>query len=349
MKLNTVRTHGTRRVRTHVLAIAVVAGLSLAGCGGGGGGEEGGSKQLLLGHGANPSNPRSEAADFFAEKVAEHTVSEVTVQVQGAEQLGSDAEMLVSLSSGTLDMTANSQGTVSSNVPEVALFGLPFLFESSEHAYAVVDGPVGDEVAAKAEDAGMKVLAWWDNGMRDITNSKRPINAPEDLAGLKIRTPEDPMTIDIFNALDANPTPMAFNELYLALQQGAVDGQENPIPNIHANALHEVQEHLARTGHKYEVTPLIISMSTWDSLSAEQQEALQTAADEARDMQRELMLEQSEELLTELEGTMQVTTPDIAPFREATADVYDKWSAEHSELVDQIVDEADAARAEYAG
>lgn len=347
MKLNTARTSANRRVRSSVLAIAVVAGLSLAGCGGGGG--EGESKQLLLGHGASPTNPRSEAATFFAEKVAENTDSGVTVQVQGAEQLGSDAEMMVSLSSGTLDMTANSQGTVSSSVPEVALFGLPFLFESAEHAYAVVDGPVGDEIATQAEASGFKVLAWWDNGVRDITNSKRAISTPEDVAGLKIRTPEDPMTIDIFNALNANPTPMAFNELYLALQQGAVDGQENPVSNIHANALHEVQAHLARTGHKYEVTPLVISMSTWESLSAEQQEAVQSAADEARDMQRDLMLEQSQELYTELEDSMEITTPELDPFREATADVYDKWSAEHPELVEQIVNEAEATRAEFTG
>ncbi|MFI7581239.1 TRAP transporter substrate-binding protein [Kocuria kalidii] len=346
MKLNTVRPNAKRRVRSSVLAIAVVAGLSLAGCGGG---EEGASKQLLLGHGASPTNPRSEAATFFAEQVAENTESAVTVQVQGAEQLGSDAEMMVSLASGSLDMTANSQGVVSTNVPEVALFGLPFLFESSKHAHTVVDGPIGDEIAAKAEEEGFKVLAWWDNGIRHITTGDTPINTPEDVAGLKIRTPEDPMTIDIFNALDANPTPMAFNELYLALQQGAVDGQENPIPNIHANALHEVQDHLALTGHKYEVTPLIISTTAWDSLSAEQQEAVQTAADEARDMQRDLMEEQTEELRTELEDSMEITTPELAPFREATTDVYEKWSADYPEFVEQIVDEADATRADFEG
>ena len=348
MKLNTVRTSANRRVRSNVLAIAVVAGLALTGCGGGGG-DEGASKQLLLGHGASPTNPRSEAATFFAEQVAENTESAVTVQVQGAEQLGSDAEMMVSLASGTLDMTANSQGVVSSTVPEVALFGLPFLFESAEHAYTVVDGPIGDEIAAKAEEEGFKVLAWWDNGIRHTTTGKTPINTPEDLAGLKIRTPEDPMTIDIFDALDANPTPMAFNELYLALQQGAVDGQENPIPNIHANALHEVQDHLALTGHKYEVTPLIISTTAWESLSPEQQEAVQTAADEARDMQRDLMDEQTEELRTELEDSMEITTPELAPFREATAGVYEKWSADHPDFVEQIVDEADATRADFQG
>lgn len=343
------KTH-TGRSALKALALAAVVGLAVTGCGGGGGdaGGSGEARQLLLGHGADPTNPRSEAATFFSEEVAELTDDQLTVQVQGSEQLGSDSEMMVSLSSGTLDLTANSQGAVSGSVPEIALFGLPFLFESSEHAYAVIDGPIGDEVAAAAEGAGFKVLAWWDNGIRDITNSKKPIETPDDVAGLKIRTPEDPMTIDIFNALEANPTPLAFSELYLALQQGAVDGQENPITNIASSKLYEVQEHLARTGHKYEVTPFIISMSTWESLAPEQQEAVQTAADEARDMQRELMLAKSEELYTELEGEIAITTPELEPFREATSSVYDKWSAEYPELVEQFVSEADANRAEFA-
>lgn len=333
---------------TKAVALAAVIGLALTGCGGGAGGG-GETRQLLLGHGADPSNPRSQAADFFKDQLAERSGGQLTVQVQGSEQLGSDSEMMVSLASGTLDLTANSQGAVSSNVPEMALFGLPFLFESSEHAYAVVDGPIGDEIAKKAESAGFKVLAWWDNGIRDVTNSKRPINTPQDIKGLKIRTPNDPMTIDIFNALGANPTPMAFSELYLALQQGAVDGQENPLTNIASSKLNEVQKHLARTSHKYEVTPFIISLSTWESLSPEQQEKVQSAADAARDKQRELMTEQTSKLSTELASSMEVTTPELEPFRKATSSVYDKWSKEHPELVKQIREEADANRAEFAG
>ncbi|HSO89920.1 MAG TPA: TRAP transporter substrate-binding protein [Arthrobacter sp.] len=341
------KTSPLRRL-TKGLAAAAVIGLALTGCGGGAGGE-GETRQLLLGHGADPSNPRSKAADFFKDQLAETTDGKLTVQVQGSEQLGSDSEMMVSLASGTLDLTANSQGAVSSNVPEMALFGLPFLFESSEHAYQVVDGAIGDEIAKKAENAGFKVLAWWDNGIRDVTNSKRPINTPEDIKGLKIRTPNDPMTIDIFNALGANPTPMAFSELYLALQQGAVDGQENPVTNIASSKLNEVQKHLARTSHKYEVTPFIISLSTWESLSPEQQEKVQSAADAARDKQRELMTEQISKISTELEGSMEVTNPELDPFRTATSSVYDKWSKDHPELVKQFREEADANRAEFAG
>lgn len=347
MESNASQKIGPLRRLTKGLALAAVVGLTLTACGGGAG-SEGESRQLLLGHGADPSNPRSVAADFFKDQLAETTDGQLTVQVQGSEQLGSDSEMMVSLASGTLDLTANSQGAVSSNVPEMALFGLPFLFESAEHAYEVVDGPIGDEIATKAEGAGFKVLAWWDNGIRDVTNSKRPINTPEDVKGLKIRTPNDPMTIDIFNALGANPTPMAFSELYLALQQGAVDGQENPVTNIASSKLNEVQKHLAKTSHKYEVTPFIISLSTWESLSSEQQEKVQEAADAARDKQRELMTEQIEKISAELGSTMEVTTPDLEAFRTATTSVYDKWSKEYPELVEQFREEADASRAEYA-
>ena len=339
---------GPLRRLTQGLAVAAVVGLTLTGCGGSAG-SEAGTRQLLLGHGADPANPRSKAADFFQDQLAEITDGQLTVQVQGSEQLGSDSEMMVSLASGTLDLTANSQGAVSSNVPEIALFGLPFLFESSEHAYQVVDGAIGDEIAKKAESSGFKVLAWWDNGIRDITNSKRPIETPEDVKGLKIRTPNDPMTIDIFNALGANPTPMAFSELYLALQQGAVDGQENPVTNIASSKLNEVQAHLARTSHKYEVTPFIISLSTWESLSPALQEKVQSAADAARDKQRELMTEQISKIATELEGSMEVTTPKLDAFRDATSSVYEKWAKDYPELVKQFRDGADASRAEFAG
>jgi len=334
-----------RRIRLlQASAMALGAVMVLAGCAGGGTTTADEPRTLLLGHGAAPGNPRTIAAELFSERVAELSDGTLEVQVQGAEQLGSDAEMMVSITSGTLDMTANSQGAVSALVPEIALFGLPFLFDSSEHAYMVVDGEIGDEIAALAENSGFKVLAWWDNGIRDITNSKRPINTPEDLAGLKIRTPEDPMTVDIFNALGANPTPLAFGELYLALQQGAVDGQENPVTNVKSAKLQEVQSDLAITGHKYEVTPFIISLSTWNALSAGQQDAVQTAANEARDEQRSLMVTQIKEIYEEFESVLEITRPELDPFRTATASVYDEWESKFPEIVGKLVDEADATR-----
>lgn len=307
------------------------------------------TRRLLLSHGAEPGNPRSEAAEHFSERVAEETDGRVEVQVLGQESLGSDSDMMVSVASGTLDMTINSQGPFSPIVPEVNLVGLPFLFENSEHAYEVIDGAAGDYLAEQAEERGYHVLAWYDNGVRDITNGTRPIENVEDLQGLQVRTPDDPMTIDIFSSLGASPTPMDFGELYLGLRQGAVDGQENPVVNTHSSSLHEVQEHLAVTGHKYELNPFVISTQTWATLSPEDQELLEELALESRDHQRDLMEEQTEEIYAEYEDTLQVTHPDREVFREATADVYENWEQEHPEFYSLLMEAAEQSRSDHEG
>lgn len=303
-------------------------------------------RTLLLGHGAGPGNPRTLAADMFTELVAEASDGRIEVQVQGSEQLGSDVEMLDSVILGTLDMTANSQGPLANLVPEAALLGLPFLFDEPSQAWSILDGEFGNQLAAAAAEQGMVVLAWWDNGIRHITNNARPINTPEDVAGLNIRTPQDPMTIDIFSTLGANPTPIAFGELYLALQQGVVDGQENPLVNIWASDIYEVQEYLSITGHKYEVTPFIISQATWESLSEEDQAILRSAAREAGDFQRQELLRQSDELLEPMqEAGVAVNEADAAAFREATASVYDEWREQlGSEVVDSLVQAVEQLR-----
>lgn len=177
------------------------------------------------------------------------------MQVGGNSQFGDDVEMLTGLRLGTLDISVNSQGPLSTIVPSAAAFGLPFLFADAEAAWPVLDGPLGEQVAEEAADEQLILLAYWDNGIRQISNNERPIETPEDLAGLSIRTPQDAVTIDTFTALGATPTPMQFSELYLALQQGVVDGQENPLVNIYASKLHEVQKFISMTGHKYEMSP----------------------------------------------------------------------------------------------
>ena len=329
------------------LALAGLAGTALTGCAGGDGPRRTDSVRIILGHGAAPGNPRSEGALAFQRLVAEKSDGEVEIQILGQESVGSDTEMMVSVAAGTLDMSINSQGPFSSYVPEAALIGLPFLFETSQHAYQVLDGPIQDEIAGLAEEKGFHALGYWDNGMRDITNSVHPIEAPEDLAGLKIRTPDDPMTIDIFDQLGANPTPMAFGELYLGLRQGAVDGQENPVVNIHSSSLHEVQAHLAVTGHKYETNPFVMSTTRWEKLDDAVREVIEEAAVEALAEQRRLMTEQTAEIYTEFEQSLQVTHPDRAVFREATAPVYESWQQEHPDFFEQITAAADEIRAEH--
>ena len=160
-------------------------------------------------------------------------------------------------------MSANSQGALSTVVPEFSALGMPYLFQSTEHAWKVLDGPVGEELAKKTEAKGMILLGIMDNGIRHTSNNKRPIAKPEDLEGIKLRTPPDTMTLDIFKSLGANPGPLAFSELYIALQQGVFDGQENPLMNIYSSKLHEVQKYISLTGHKYETTPVLASKMIW--------------------------------------------------------------------------------------
>ena len=193
----------------------------------------------------------------------------MTVNIAGSEQLGNDVAMLTSLRTGALDITANSQGAASGLVPELATLGLPFLFEDSAAAFKVLDGPIGAELAEKFAGVGIMPLGWWDNGIRHITNSKQPINTPADLQGLTIRTPADPMTIDIFQTLGAATEQIAFSELYVALQQGVVDGQENPLANIASSKIYEVNKFISLSGHKWECNPFLISQIAVARLGAD--------------------------------------------------------------------------------
>lgn len=298
--------------------------------------------KLTLGHGAAPGNPRHEAALLFADRVKAKTGGRIEIQVAHSAQLGDDAAMVTALRSGTLDISANSQGAMANVVPEYSALGLPFLFADSQKAWQLLDGPVGAELAKRTAAKGMVVLGQWDNGIRHVTNSKRPIKVPADLKGLKIRTPPDTMTVDIMQALGADTQQIKFAELYVALQQGVVDGQENPLANIASAKLYEVQKYLTLTGHKYEANPFVMSKRSWDKLSAADQKAFTEAAAEATQTQRRLSKEADEKLVAELKAKgVQVDSIDRKAFVEATKPVYAKWSAGPvGEFVKQVVQQA---------
>ena len=284
--------------------------------------------KLTLGHGAAVGNPRHEAAVKFAEVVKARSGGRIEVQVAPSAQLGDDAAMVTALRTGALDMSANSQGAVANAVPEYAAFGMPFLFSSPAAAFKLLDGPLGKELADKSAEKGLVLLGTWDNGIRQMTNSKRPISKVEDMKGLKMRVPPDATLVDIMKSLGAESQQIKFAELYVALQQGVVDGQENPLVNIHASKLYEVQKHLALTNHQFQMTPLLMSKRSWDKLSDADRKAVQEAAAEATALQRRLSAEADDKLLAELKAKgVQVTTPDKAAFAKATADVTAKWEA----------------------
>ncbi|WP_416356568.1 TRAP transporter substrate-binding protein [Aureimonas phyllosphaerae] len=298
---------------------------------------------LTLGHGAAPGNPRTLAAARFSELVKEKTEGRITINVAGSETLGSDAAMLTSLRTGALDLTANSQGPVSAIVPEIAVLGLPFLFTDASKAIAMLDGPVGEALAAKFQAVGIVPLGYWDNGIRHLSNSKREVKAPGDVSGLKVRTPADPMTIDIFQALGASTEQIAFGELYVALQQGVVDGQENPLANIASSKLYEVNKFIALTAHKWESTPFLMSQIAMARIGGDL-DAVKAAATEAGQMQRELSAKTADETLAKFraDGAITVTEVDRAAFVEATKPVAEAWK--QKDFLDFVSQVQEAAR-----
>lgn len=305
------------------------------------------AEEIVIGMNAKPGNPRVEAGNLFAEKLSEASGGEMTVNVAHSATLGDDRQMLKSVKLGTMQITANSDGPVAEIVPDLNAFGLPYLFSSLPQAWEVLDGPIGDGIAAKLEEQGYVVLGWWDNGIRKITHVSKPIASPDDIKGMKIRTPQSQVTMDAFQALGANPAPLAFSELPAALQSGVFEGQENPLSNIYSSKLHELTPYIARSNHKYEMTPVLASKRWWDKLSDEDKAMVQAAMDEATKLNRELNFNADVELEQKLiEEGAQFNDVDTAAFKEATMGVYEKWEAELGEIVPDIRAAADAASAQ---
>lgn len=278
---------------------------------------------LKLGTSTQPSHIYNLAADYFAKLVAERTGGDIEVQVFPSAQLGSERDLVEGLQIGSLEMTITSTGPMGNFVPQVKLFNLPFLFKDRESCYRVLDGEIGTQIADRFQKVGIRSLGWFENGFRNVTNSKRPVNTPDDMKGLKIRVMEDDVFILTMKSLGASPLPMAFGELYTALEQKTVDAQENPLAVIHSSRFFEVQKFLAMSGHFYSPAVMLISEIAWKGLSPENQKIIAQAGMEARDYERKLSLEADQKLEAECkkEG-MTITYPNKALFAEAVASVY---------------------------
>jgi len=282
--------------------------------------------KLTLGTNAEPTNPKGVGAAKFAELVGAKSNGRIVVHVAGNEQLGNENTNMAALRTGALDLGALGQGALLSVAPEVAAIGLPFLFSNLPDAWAALDGPIGQRLAKALEAKSIVFLAWWCNGIRQTTNNKRPILTPADFKGLKIRTPLDASTVDMFSAMGANPQQISWGEVYLALQSGVVDGQENPLANIYAAKLYEVQKYLTFTNHKYEVTALMMSTAAWGRLSEGDRKLFREAAAETTPVQRKFMADSEENLVGKFKQLgFQMNTVDTAPFRRATEVVWDQW------------------------
>ena len=275
-----------------------------------------------LGHIADPENPYAKGAEKFAQLVKEKTGGKVEVQVFPSSQLGNQRDLVEGTQFGTIDFTMTSTAVLGNFLPQVAVFDLPFIFRDVQHAYKALD-TVGMEIAQKLQ--GMKLLAYYENGVRHMTNSKRPIRKPEDMKGLKIRVMEQPIYIEMIKALGGNPTPMAFGELFTALQQGVVDGQENPAAHIYTARFFEVQKYISLTAHTYSAEPMLVSLAAWNKLPKDLQEKVQTAANESRDWQRDLCRQLEEGYWTKIQesGKSEINRDvDKKAFADATRGVW---------------------------
>lgn len=218
------------------------------------------------------------AIDTFAKEVEKRTNGRYKIQTFYAGSLGAERESIEAVQLGTQELTWTSSGPVPNFVPEVKIFDVPFLFRDYAHARAVLDGPIGQDMLKKFDSKGIKALAWGENGFRHMTNNKRAINAPDDMKGLKMRTMENPVHIQAYKGFGIIPTPMAFTEVFTALQQGTVDGQENPLSVIVANKFDQVQKYLTLTGHVYSPGLFLMNKEAFDKLPAADKQIFLDAA-----------------------------------------------------------------------
>lgn len=326
------------------LALTLVLSLgTLTGCGGSDNQKQSSTSSgekitIRVGHVLAPTHPYTLGLQKFGEILSQKTNGRVTVEVFPSSQLGNERDMVEALQLGTQEMALVSTAPLSSFTKKFYVFDLPFIFKNTESARKVVDGEIGTELLQSLDEQGITGLCYFENGFRNITNNKGPINTPNDLKGLKIRTMESPIQMDTFTALGASPTPMAFGELFTALQQGTIDGQENPLAIIDTSKFYEVQKYLSITEHFYAPAPLLVSKSFFEGLDEETQNAIKEAALEARDYERGLLDESNAKLMDQLKKDgMEINTPDKAPFIEAVQSVYQKYENDITkELIEKV-------------
>ncbi|WP_026971795.1 TRAP transporter substrate-binding protein [Aliagarivorans marinus] len=299
---------------------------------------------------SNNQHPIFDGAEKFKEIVEKYT--ELKVDIYPSAQLGDDRAAIEMLQLGTLDVSIPSTGPLANFYPEYNVFDLPFMLSSEQVADQVLRSEFGDQMLEMLSSRGLVGLDFWENGFRHLTNSRRSVQSIEDVRGLKIRTMESPLHLDAWRAMGATPTPMAFNELFTALQQGTVDGQENPYPNIALNNLYEVQGSMTDTGHVYTPLALIFSEATWNKLSRQDKRVIRQAAIEAGDYQREVNRQVNLDSLSTIEQNMEVVTltPDARKaFQDATASVVDKYeSIIGADVIEAFREEIRKAEAELA-
>jgi len=305
---------------------------------------------IRFGYGLAEDSNQGRAAKFLAEDLSKRTGGKLRMKDFGSASLGSDMQMQNALIGGAQEMAVVSTATLVGIVDDFGVYDLPFLFRNEHEADAILDGPFGQKMAAKLQDKGLVGIVYWENGFRNLTNSKRPITRIEDLQGIKLRVMQNPIYIDMFNGFGANAVPLSFSELFTALESRTVDGQENPVNTIQSSKFYEVQKYLSITKHVYSPWILLASKKWWDGLSADEKKAIHDSAVASRDFERKDSREAGAKALEFLKQKgMQVTVigdKEVDRMQEATRPAIAKFAAAgHAELVKALTSDLAALRA----
>jgi len=294
-------------------------------------------RSIKFGHLNNPDHPVSLGVKRFAELLAAKSGGKLKVQEFPASALGNELQQQSALQGGVQEMSAPATTSLAGIVKEFGLLDLPFTVATFAEADALLEGPLGQALVAKLPEKGLVALGYWDLGFRNVTNSRRPIARPEDLDGLKIRVIPNPVFIETFKAFNANPVPMPFAEVYVALDSKAIDGQENPFAVILSNKLYEVQKYVSATNHVYAANIILVSKRFWDRLSATEKKLMSEAASESRDYQRQVSRAAAKGAVAELQARgMLYNEPspaEQARMRAVAATVTDRFMATYDPAI----------------
>lgn len=329
-----------RRLKTAIITAGLaVVSMAVSGCGKSSIYEEDGSVHLRMAQASAADGAIGISMEKFAEEVKEKSDGRITISVFHNGQLGSERDNIEACELGNLDIAVVNQSVLANFIPEIAAFDLPYVIESTEHADKVFLGEVGQDFLDRLFEVELKGLGIWESGFRNLTNSKREVNSAKDIEGLRVRVMENEIHQKLWKSLGADPVPMAWSEAYTGMQQGALDGQENPSTVIDKNNVVEVNKEMAITEHVYSTVFLVMAPKTWNALTEEDRQIVQSCMEEANINERVLSREMDQEALKTLESKgMKITYPDKQELIELTQGVRDTYGKDYQETLEKIAE-----------
>ena len=303
-----------------------------------------------VGHAMPESHPQAAAMNKFVELAAKYTNNNVQLKAFHGAVLGSDEKQLQGVQAGTQEFYIGTLAPFSTRLKEVQVWDLPFMFANTKEVYALLDGAASKKVFEKLEATGVHGLMWTGMGFRNLSNSKRPVTKLDDISGLKIRVMANPVALETWKTLGANAVPMAFAEVFTALEIKAIDGQENPLVHMYANKMQEVQKYISLSNHVYTPVALVVNKKFWDGLAAADKEGVQKAADEAKILQRQLLDQGDKEVIGKFEQAgvkvNEISPADLAKIQEKVKPVVTKFAPQiGEEFIKEFYAEIDKVRA----